>query len=430
MDSSDAYWRSPHNATGASGRHVTVIGAGIVGLATAAALTRAGHAVTVMDALAGVGEGTSFGNGCQLSYGYVAPLAQPGLLAELPHLLLARNAPLRIVPRMEPAQWLWMLRFLQGCTRARADKSSLELLALGQLSRQETELWLQGADHAALGFSRSGKLVVLPHAAALAKAEAQLAMQAPYGPPQQSISADACLRLEPALARLRGRIAGAIHTPSECAIDSLALCRNLEARLRARGVHFALGQRVQGFHRAQGRVTYIESDQGRQDVDLLVLATGAHSAAVARQLGFSVPVYPLKGYSITVPIRDPDAAPRMNITDASQKVVYARIGQRLRVAGVVEIRGHDERIDAARIDALVRHTREAFGDAVDLSAVSAWAGLRPATPDSVPIVARAPLSNVLLNIGHGALGLTLAFGSARRLVDLVDLMGAAAAPAR
>lgn len=433
MDSSDAYWRSPPGsaaagaATGANTRHVTVLGAGIVGLATAAALARAGHAVTVVDALAGVGEGTSFGNGCQLSYGYVAPLAQPGLFAELPQLLFARQAPLRIVPRMEPAQWLWMLRFLQCCTRARADSSSLALLALGQLSRQETERWLQGTDHAALGFSQRGKLVVLPTAAALARAQAQMAMQAPHGPPQQSVSEDECLRLEPALARMRGRIAGAIHTPSECAIDSLALCRNLEARLRARGVRFALGNRVHGFHRAQGRVTHIESEAGRQEVDLLVLATGAQSPAVARQLGLSVPVYPLKGYSITVPIRDPQAAPHMNITDAAHKIVYARIGQRLRVAGVVEIRGHDMRIDAARIDALVRHTRAAFGEAVDLASVSAWTGLRPATPDSVPIIARTPLSNVLLNVGHGALGLTLAFGAASRLADLVEAM---AGPAR
>ncbi|HVR48383.1 MAG TPA: FAD-dependent oxidoreductase, partial [Pseudorhodoferax sp.] len=359
----------------------------------------------------------------------VAPLAQPGLLAELPQLLFARNAPLRIVPRMEPAQWLWMLRFLQCCTRARADSSSLALLALGQLSRQETERWLQGTDHAALGFSQRGKLVVLPHAAALAKARAQMAMQAPHGPPQQSVSEDECLRLEPALARMRGRIAGAIHTPSECAIDSLALCRNLETRLRARGVRFMLGNRVHGFHRAQGRVTHIESDAGRHEVDLLVLATGPQSPAVARQLGFSVPVYPLKGYSITVPIRDPDAAPRMNITDAAHKLVYARIGQRLRVAGVVEIRGHDARIDAGRIEALVRHTREAFGEAVDLGEVAAWAGLRPATPDSMPIIARAPLSNVLLNIGQGALGLTLAFGSASRLADLVDRLGSADARA-
>ncbi len=414
------YWS--HAASTASGRHrhVTVIGAGIIGLATAAALARSGRQVTVLDAAPAVGRGTSYGNGCQLSYGYVAPLAQPGLLAELPHLLLSRGAPLRIVPRMEPAQWRWMLQFLRACSAGQARAGSLELLALGRLSQQETDRWVQGADLRALRFSRNGKLVLLPTAGAFGQAQRQMALQAPHGPAQQALSEAAVLQAEPALARFAGQIAGAIHTPSECTVDSHALCLDLEARLRERGVAFVLGNKVHGFRRANGRVTHLETDTGAREVDGVVLAAGAPGAVLARRLGFSLPVYPLKGYSITVPIRDSAGVPHASVTDASRKVVYARIGDRLRVAGFAELRGYDECIDAGRIAGLQACTRAAFGSAVDVEAATPWAGLRPATPTSVPIIGASPVANVFLNMGHGALGLTLAFGAARRLVDALD----------
>lgn len=401
-------------------RHVTIIGAGIIGLASAAALARAGRSVTIIDALPAVGQGTSFGNGCQLSYGYVAPLAQPGVITELPQLLFARGAPLKIVPRLDPVQWRWLLQFLAACSPARSRSASLALLALGRLSQEQTDLWLQDVDPVEVSFTRSGKLVLLPSEAAFAKAKGQLALQAGHGPAQQPLSEAECLRLEPALARFRGRIAGAIHTPGECAVDSHALCINLERRLRERGVRFELGMAVRGFRRAGNRVTHVETDAGPREIDGLVIAAGPASAGLARQLGFSLPVYPLKGYSITARIVDPEGVPRASVTDAARKVVYARIGERLRVAGVVEIRGPDLSMDPVRIDELVAHTREAFGSAVALDSVSPWAGLRPATPTSVPIIGRSPLANAFVNVGQGALGLTLAFGSASRLAQVLD----------
>lgn len=411
----ESYWSLHSPPHGLRHAHVTVIGAGIVGLATAAALRRDGHEVTVIDAAAQVGRGTSFGNGCQLSYGYVTPLAQPSLLPELPSLLLAKNAPLKIVPRLEPAQWRWMAQFLLACRHSRAQQSSLDLLALGSLSRRETDLWLRGCDREQLSFSQTGKLVLLPSALALAKAEAQLRFQAAHGPLQHSVSEEDALRIEPALARFKGRIAGAIHTPSECAVDSHALCLDMERQLRERGVEFKLGTRVTGFEKAGRRVTHLIADGQALAVDRLVLATGPSTAAVGRMLGFSLPVYPLKGYSITARIVDPDGVPSVSVTDGSRKVVYARIGNHLRVAGVAEIRGYDSSIQASRVAQLVAHTREAFGAAVDLESVAQWSGLRPATPTSVPIIGAAPLDNVFLNVGHGALGLTLAFGSAAML---------------
>ena len=411
------YWdAAPAERTG----HVTVIGAGIIGLTSAAALVRSGRTVTVLDAHTEVGQGASLANGCQLSYAYVAPLAQPGVLAELPQLLLSRHAPLKIVPRWDPAQWRWLLSFLAACRSRRAREGSLALLALASLSRAETDAWLRDADHASLGFSDHGKLVVMPSEHAMAQARRQMALQAPFGPLQHAVGVDACLDLEPALHGLRHRMAGAIYTPSDCAIDSAALCRDLEMRLRARGVQFELGTQVTGFARRADRIVRLETSRGHRDVESVVLATGARSAAVTRQLGFRVPVYPLKGYSLTVPLRDPTAVPRVSVTDAARKLVYARIGGHLRVAGMAEIRGHDHQLDAHRVATLAAQTREAFGDAVDLDNATPWTGLRPATPSSVPIIRQSPVRNLFLNIGHGALGLTLAFGAARRLVDALD----------
>lgn len=418
--STKRYWATVPQLPPARFRHVTVVGAGIIGLTTAAALLRSGRSVKLIDAAKDVGLGTSFGNGCQLSYGYVAPLAQPGLLAEIPQLLFSRRAPLKIAPQVSLSQWLWMVQFLLACRSSRARAASLALLTLGALSREETDLWLHDADLSALSFSCHGKLVVLPSASVFDKAKAQLVLQAPHGPQQVAISEAECLRIEPALARFRDRIAGAIYTPSECSIDSYALCRDLALELATQGAEFALDTKVEGFHRSGDRVSHILTSKGRFEIDGLVIAAGHESAALAKKLDLSIPVYPLKGYSITVPVQDPDAVPRVSVTDAGKKVVYARIGTRLRVAGIAEISGYDKTIDQRRIRELVDHTRQAFGSAVNLDTVEPWAGLRPATPNSVPIIGPSPFSNLFLNVGHGALGLTLAFGSAHRLAQLLE----------
>lgn len=418
-----SYWETTGSGAPRKHEHVTVIGAGIVGLATAAALVRSGRAVTVIDELQGPGHGTSWGNGCQLSYGYVAPLANEGLWSELSHLLCSSDSPLKIRLRLDPGQWSWMLSFLQACNARRSRQSTTELLELAKLSRQETERWLAMVEPSVLSYTCYGKVVVLPTEAALAKAMHQMKLQEGLGPVQHALTEEECLRLEPALQRFRGKMAGAIHTPSECAVDSLALCRNLEQQLRARGVEFRYATKVLGFERAAGdshRVAAVVSDQGRLAVDGMVLAAGVGSRAIARMLGFSVPVYPMKGYSITGRILDPEAVPRASITDAAKKVVYARIGSRLRVAGFAELQGYDRALDTAKIEALVQYTHEAFGSAVEMEPDSAWAGLRPVTPTSVPIIRQSPVSNMFLNIGQGALGLTLAFGSARRLVELIE----------
>jgi len=398
--------------------HVCVLGAGIVGLATAWQLNRQGFQVSVIDRAA-PGAGASGGNGAQLSYSYVQPLADPSIWKQLPQLLLSPSSPLKLRPQLDPLQWRWALAFLAACNARTSRESTASLLALAARSRAAFEA--MRADIAPdCDFSATGKLVLYAGAASLAGAQRQLDLQRAMGSQQRLVTADECIAIEPALASYRARIAGAVHTPSECAADCLKVCTELLRALRARGVRFLLDTEITGFDARDGRVAAVHTAAGDVEADAFVMALGTASHRLGRQLGAYLPVYPLKGYSITLEV-DPaaGAAPRVSVTDSARKVVFARIGSRLRVAGMAELVGHDASIPAQRIEALAQATRAVFPHAGRLDALQPWTGMRPATPTGVPIVGRlegAP-SNMVFNTGHGALGFTLAFGSAERVAQ-------------
>jgi D-amino-acid dehydrogenase len=401
--------------------HVCVLGAGIVGLATAWQLNRQGFQVSVIDRAA-PGAGASGGNGAQLSYSYVQPLADPSIWKQLPKLLLSPSSPLKLRPQLDPLQWRWALAFLAACNARTSRASTASLLALAARSRAAFEA--MRADIAPdCDFSATGKLVLYAGAASLAGAQRQLELQRAMGSQQRLVTADECIAIEPALASYRARIAGAVHTPSECAADCLKVCTELLRALRARGVRFLLDTGITGFDARDGRVAAVHTGAGDVEADAFVMALGTASHRLGRQLGAYLPVYPLKGYSITLEV-DPaaDAAPRVSVTDSARKVVFARIGSRLRVAGMAELVGHDASIPAQRIEALAQATRAVFPHAGRLDALQPWTGMRPATPTGVPIVGRlegAP-SNMVFNTGHGALGFTLAFGSAERVAQALS----------
>ena len=398
--------------------HVCVLGAGIVGLATAWQLNRQGFQVSVIDRAA-PGAGASGGNGAQLSYSYVQPLADPSIWKQLPKLLLSPSSPLKLRPQLDPLQWRWALAFLGACNARTSRASTASLLALAARSRAAFEA--MRADIAPdCDFSATGKLVLYAGAASLAGAQRQLELQRAMGSQQRLVTADECIAIEPALAGYRARIAGAVHTPSECAADCLKVCTELLRALRARGVRFLLDTGITGFDVRDGRVAAVHTGAGDVEADAFVMALGTASHRLGRQLGAYLPVYPLKGYSITLEVDTAaGAAPRVSVTDSVRKVVFARIGSRLRVAGMAELVGHDASIPAQRIEALAEATRAVFPHAGRLDALQPWTGMRPATPTGLPIVGRlggAP-SNMVFNTGHGALGFTLAFGSAERVAQ-------------
>lgn len=402
-------------------QHVCVLGAGIVGLATAWQLHRDGFAVTVIDR-AQAGAGASGANGAQLSYSYVQPLADPSIWRQLPKLLLSRDSPLKLRLQFDPQQWAWGLRFLAACRASVSQRTTTQLLALAAESRAGFDRLLS-EERMDCDFSATGKLVLYPTEAAFAAARRQMDLQRALGSVQTALTPAETLAVEPALAHYAPRFAGAIHTPGECAADCYKVCQALQQRLQAGGVRFLFDTTVTRLVPDGDRIAAVETAQGGLMADAFVLALGSASSRLLQPLGLGVPVYPLKGYSITVPAPDATAGvPRVSVTDAARKVVFARVGERLRVAGMVELRGEDRRIAPERIASLVATARDVFPGGGDYGAAEPWAGLRPATPTGEPVtgVAAGGPRNLVLNTGHGALGFTLAFGSAERVARLVS----------
>lgn len=396
--------------------HITVIGAGVIGVTSAYFLARQGHDVVLVDACTEPAQGASQANGGQLSYSYVAPLAGPGVLSSVPGWLLRGDAPLRWRPALDPAQWRWCLRFALACNGATSLASTASLQALAYLSRDMLHALLEQEP---LDFAhvRSGKLIAYRDAASLDKARRQVAYQAQLGAEQQVLDAAATLRLEPALAGMGASLAGAVHTPSEEAGDCRLFTEGLYERLQHMGnVQCRLGTAVRGFDRPDGRrISAVRADGGAIATDAVVLAAGTATPALLRQLGGDAPIYPLKGYSLTVPVAPDDkSVPAISVTDYQRRIVYARLGNVLRIAAMVDIDGTPDLVPE-RVALLKRQVRESF-PVLDLSRARAWAGQRPATPTGVPLIGRSRAAdNLWLNAGQGALGFTLACGSAALL---------------
>lgn len=402
---------------------ICILGTGIVGLATAWELAREGHQIRLIERLQ-PGHGASSGNGGQLSYSYVAPLAEPGIWAQLPRLLLATDSPLKLRLGLDVQQWRWGLRFLAACRAGPAARTTAQLLTLAAQSRAAfEEMYAQLRPDC--NFTTSGKLVIYRSPASLRQAKRQLDLQAGLGGNlQHLVDAEECAAIEPALHGQHEQLAGGIHTPSECTVDSLKLCQALAQTLEGAGMPVHAGCEALEFIQRKGRVMAVRTTAGTFEADAFVIALGSQSPMLSRPLGVRLPVYPLKGYSITVdlPPSAQAAAPQVSITDAARKTVFARLGQRLRVAGMAELVGHGLDIPPERIHTLLHNTRAVFPHCLGNSgavSLQTWTGLRPATPTGVPVVGRlneAP-ENVWFNTGHGALGLTLAFGTGRQLAE-------------
>ncbi|CAG0999698.1 D-amino-acid dehydrogenase [Burkholderiales bacterium] len=409
---------------------VAVLGAGVVGLSAAYWLARDGHETVVVDRNDGVALETSYANGAQLSYSYVAPLAGPGVLPKIPPWLLRRDSPLRFRPTLDPDQWRWLLRFVLACNRERSEATTRRLLVLSFYSRRLMHEFV-ARESIEFGHAVNGKLVVHSDEAGYGRARALVDYQRTLGCDQDGLDRPRCLALEPAFGDgtrgLGARLVGAIHTPGEEVGDCYRFCVELERLLMApkAGVRFALGTQVQRLVVERNRVVAVESSAGPIDADAFVVAAGAASGRLVSSTGLRLPVYPLKGYSITLPVCG--ASPRISVTDFRRKVVYAPLaagdGPRLRVAGMADLAGWSREPDPVRLGQLVGEARAAFPDAADYDApierMAPWCGLRPATPLGTPILGASPFANLFLDVGHGALGWTLALASGRIVADAV-----------
>jgi D-amino-acid dehydrogenase len=394
---------------------VIVIGAGVVGLTSAWYLANQGVQVTLVDRHLDVAQETSFANGGQLSYSYVAPLADPAVISKLPQWLLRADSPLRFRPRLDLAQWRWCTEFLANCNSAAVRRTIGDMLRLSFLSRDSLDELL---NQHALQFDllRSGKLVVYRDAKALEGARPMVDWQRSLGADQQMLDGAACVALEPTLKGIGADLAGGIFTPGEATADCAGFCVGLRGLLeKMPNVTLALGTQVRELVHEGNRVVAVRTDKGDMNADAVVVAAGMFSVPLLRPLGVTLPLYGLRGYSLSVPLAEGSQAPQLSVTDASRKVVYAPLGRRLRIAAMVDMGVDRAEVDPARIALLKQQVAETFPE-LDLDQAQAWAGLRPSTPHSKPIIDRAGrFNNLWLNVGQGALGFTLALGSAKLL---------------
>jgi len=402
---------------------VVVLGAGVVGVTSAWYLAQAGHEVTVVERQAQPAMETSFANGGQISAGHAEPWARPGVLPKILRWLGREDAPFLFRLRFSPAQWEWGLRFLFECMPGRLERNTRELAGLALYSRdclvelrERTGIEYQSLQRGILHFCGDERdfAELARHAEAMRK----------LGIARELKSREECMALEPALRRSSVPIVGGVYTPQDESGDAHLFTQQLARMALARGVTFRYGTTVQAIESKGERVTGVTvRDSGeRIEADAFVVALGSYSPLLCAPLRIRMPVYPLKGYSITIPLTPEQeaAAPSVSLTDEAHKIVISRLGNRLRGAGTAELTGYDDAVNAVRCESILRRIRQLFPDLVPAAEVEHWAGLRPATPNNVPLIGATRLRNLFLNTGHGTLGWTLACGSGRALADIVS----------
>ena len=390
---------------------VAVLGAGVVGVAGAWYLARAGHEVTLVDRQPEAGMETSFANGGQISAGHAEPWAKPSVLPKLLKWLGREDAPLLFRPRADLAQWMWGLRFLLECFPGRFERNKRQLAGLAAYSqscltelRAETGIQYHHLSRGILRFCTE---------------QSDFDALAAHG---DTKTAAQCLAIEPALRDSGAPVLGGVYTPGDESGDAHEFTVQLARLAEARGVRFLRDTVVEGLEIAGGRVLAAQAGGRRLEADAFVVSLGSYSALLLAHLGISIPVVPLKGYSITIPLqaKAAAAAPCVSLTDEAHKLVISRLGDRLRCAGTAELTGYDTSINETRCAAILKRVERLFPALAGAGEVKYWAGLRPATPNNVPVIGRTRYANLFLNTGHGTLGWTLAAGSGRALAELVS----------
>lgn len=398
---------------------IIVLGAGVIGVTSAWYLARAGHDVTVIDREDAVAMDTSHANAGQISPGYSAPWAAPGIPLKALKWMFMRHSPLIIQPRPDLAKLTWMAKMLRNCTSARYAVNKGRMVRLAEYSRdclialrEETGIAYDGRQRGTLQLFRTQKQVD--------GADKDIAVLREGGVRFELLDRDGCIAAEPGLARARDRIAGGLRLPGDETGDCFAFTTALADKARAAGVSFRMGVQIRRLVKSGGRIEAIETSQGLMQADAFVVALGNLSPLLVRPLGVDLPIYPVKGYSITLDITDPGRAPQSTIMDETYKIAITRLGNRIRAGGMAELAGFDKSLSPRREATLHHSVGDLFGGAADHANSNFWTGLRPMTPDGTPIIGRAGASNLWLNTGHGTLGWTMAAGSGRVLSDLVS----------
>jgi D-amino-acid dehydrogenase len=403
---------------------VIVLGAGLLGVTSAYFLRQQGHEVTVIDRQATPAAETSFANGGQISVSHAEPWANPSAPLKVLKWLGQEDAPLLFRIRADMRQWLWGLQFLRECTPARTRHNIEQIVRLGTYSRDTLQALRRD-----IGIRYDERTQGILHFYTSQKefdgAEAPAAQMRELGCDRRVISADEAVRIEPALRHIRPQLAGATYTAEDESGDANRFARELVARCQADGVQFLMSHTVTALREAGGQIDHVEATDAegrfrRLRADAYVLAMGSLSPLLAAPLGVRLPIYPAKGYSVTMPVKDESMAHQVSLTDDEYKLVFSRLGDRLRIAGTAELNGYDRDLNRVRCEAIVRRTEELFPGAGDAEQAQFWTGLRPATPSNLPIIGQSKIANLYLNTGHGTLGWTHSCGSGKSIARIVS----------
>ncbi|HEY3146444.1 MAG TPA: D-amino acid dehydrogenase [Dongiaceae bacterium] len=398
---------------------VLVLGSGVIGVSLAYYLAKAGHEVTVVDRQAGPALETSYANAGEVSPGYSAPWAAPGIPLKAIKWAFMRHRPLVIWPKLDPAMWRWGLAMLRNCTSARYELNKSRMVRLAEYSRDclrelraETGITYDQRSLGTLQLFRTEKQ--------LEGTAKDIAILQRYGVPYELLDRDGCARAEPALALVKEKVAGGLRLPGDETGDCFKFTRALAKLAQGLGVTFRFGVAIQRLLGAGDRLTGVMTDAGTLLADAYVVALGSYSPQLVRSLGIRLGIYPIKGYSITVPITDPAGAPESTVMDETFKVAVTRLGDRIRVGGTAEIVGYNLKLRQGRRDALDHVVTDLFPRGGDVAKAEFWTGLRPMTPDGTPIIGPTRYANLYLSTGHGTLGWTMAAGTGRAMADVIS----------
>lgn len=395
---------------------VLILGSGVIGTSIAYYLAREGHEVTVVDRQPAPALETSHANAGEISPGYSAPWAGPGVPIKAIRWMLMEHSPLVIKPMMDPDMWRWCVAMLRNCTSARYRVNKARMLRLAEYSR---DCMRRLRDDTGIEYDNRalGTLQLFRTQKQLDAAGKDIEILQASGVPYEVLDRAGYIGCEPALARVQEKFVGGLRLPGDETGDCFKFTQRLADMARAHGAVFRFGESIERLERQGNRLAGVRSSQGVLRADHYVLALGSYSTAMLRPLGLSIPVYPVKGYSITVPIRDAALAPESTLMDETHKVAVTRLGERIRVGGTAQLSGFDLELVEARRRTLEFVLQDLFPGAGDLARTEFWTGLRPMTPDGTPILGDTAFSNLHLATGHGTLGWTMAAGTGRVMAD-------------
>ncbi|OKO81254.1 amino acid dehydrogenase [Bradyrhizobium sp. NAS80.1] len=398
---------------------VLILGSGVIGVTSAYYLARAGHEVTVVDRQPEPALETSFANAGEVSPGYSSPWAGPGVPVKAVKWLLMKHGPLVVRPKLDPVMWVWLLKMLRNCTSARYAVNKSRMIPIAEYSRDclrdlRRDIGIRYDERS------QGTLQLFRHQAQLDGTGEDIAVLKQYGVPFEVLSREGCIAVEPALAGVKEKFVGGLRLPQDETGDCHMFTQALAKHAEALGVRFMFNTSIDRIVTDGARVSGVATGAGMLQADAYVLALGSWSSHLVAPLGISLPVYPVKGYSITVPIKDASGAPESTVMDESYKVAITRLGSRIRVGGTAEISGFSTKLYDARRATLDHFLTDLFPRGGDLSRATFWSGLRPMTPDGPPVIGPTQYANLHLNTGHGTLGWTMSCGSGRVLADMLS----------